>query len=270
MALFKNKPNNKKQPPVKKITIEDLSSEKAKKRMATGMITLLFAGSLGLFYIGNLRANHIKQQADAAGKQVAVLQAKVSRLSNRKTAIDTDVVGTANSAAEAGNKVAQLQNKYSTIDATKQLDALKSNADALDKYFASDDKNARTPWYTKQTSGTATKWEFESVYSFKGKTADVIWLCKNDKGQIYAYTTAVYDTDSQTFSNVKHVQTAIGRAHVRATIEKQNKTKLDEMIKEIQKASANDSKENKFTDQQLDELNKARERMREEYMRKHH
>lgn len=275
MALFKNKNDDKPKrkkwenplPKPKKITAEDITSDKTKRRVAIGAITLIFLGALSLSYVGNVRAGQISAQADAASEKVASLESEVNKLSSQKASTDIDIARTASSAANAGNKVAELQNKYSDYNPETQVDSIKSNALALDAYFGNNDKNARTPWYTNQASDVATKWEFESTYSFEGKTADVIWLCKDGSGQIYAYTTAIYDVASQTFSKVSHKQTALGQAHIRATVENEYKTKLDEMIKQIQEKSVNDSKENKFTPQQQQEINDARQRVREEQMK---
>ena len=275
MALFKNtngdKPKRKKWknplPAPKKITAADITSDKTKRRVAIGAIVLIFLGALGLFYAGNWRANQIGEQVDAVNDKVTALEGEVDKLSGQKASTDTDISKTANSAANAGNKVAELQNKYNGYNLETQGDSVKSNALALDAYFGDNDKNARTPWYTKQASDVATTWECESTYSFEGNTANVIWLCKDGSGQIYAYTTAVYDVASRTFSNVSRKQTALGHAHVQATAENEYKTKLDETIKQIQEKSGDDSKENKFTPEQQQEINDARQRAREEQMK---
>lgn len=278
MALFKNKNNGKPKrekwknplPKPKKITAEDITSDKTKRRVATGIIVLIFIGAFSLFYVGNWRAGKIGEQVDAANKKVAALEKEVGKLNGEKASTDTEIAKVVNSAANAGNKVAELQNKYNDYNLETQSDSVKQNAIALDEYFGKDDKNARTPWYLNKASEVVTKWEFESTYSFVGKKADVIWLCKDGSGQIYAYVTAVYDVDSKTFSKVVRTQTALGQARVRATVENEYKTKLDDMIKQIQEKSGDSSKENKFTPEQQKEINKARQKAREEQMNKKH
>lgn len=278
MALFKKKNDGESKrkkwenplPKPKKITAEDITSDKTKRRFAIGVIALMFLGALGLSYAGNWKAGQIGAQADAANEKVAALESEVDKLGGQKASTDTDISKVASSAANAGNKVAELQNKYNGYNPETQSGSIKSNALALDAYFGDNDKNARTPWYTNQAADVATKWEFESTYSFEGKTADVIWLCKDGSGQIYAYTTAVYDVASQTFSKVSHKQTALGQVHIRATAENEYKTKLDGMIKQIQEKSVDDSKENKFTPQQQQEINDARQKAREEQMKDNH
>lgn len=276
MALFKNensdKPKRKKWknplPEPKKITPEDITSDKTKKRVAVGIIVLIFIGALALSYVANWMAGQIGEQVDAANKKVAVLEKKVNELDSKKASTDVEISKTANSAANAGNKVAELQNKYNGYNPETQGDSIKENAMALDKYFGKDDKNARTPWYTNQSSDVATTWEFESTYSFEGKKADVIWLCKDGSGQIYAYATAVYDVKSETFSKVVRKSTALGSYHISATVENEYKSHLDEIIKQIQEKSPADTKENKFTPEQQQEINEARQKAREEQMRK--
>ena len=273
MSLFKkNDSEHKKRknplPEPKKVKAEDITSNKTKRRAAAGVIALTFVGALGLFYVGNWRASEIGEQIDTVSKKTAVLEKKVGQLSDEKASTDDEIAVTANSAANAGTKVAELQNKYSSYNLETQGDSVKENAKALDKYFGENDKNARTPWYAG--SDAVVKWEFESTYSFTGKTADVIWLCKDGSGQLYAYVTAVYDADSQTFSKVVRQHTAIGQAHVKATDEKKYKTKLDEIIKEIQKKKSSDTKENKFTPEQQEEINEARQKAREEELNANH
>lgn len=276
MALFNNKNNGKPKrekwknplPEPKKITAEDITSDKTKKRVAIGIIVLIFIGALSLFYVGNWRASAISDKVDAANKKVAVLEKEVSQLNDEKASTDTEIAKSANSAANAGNKVAELQNKYNGYNLETQSDSVKENAMALDEYFGNDDKNSRTPWYLSQGSDVATSWEFESTYSFGGKKADVIWLCKDGSGQIYAYTTAVYDASSKTFSKVTRTHTALGQAHVQSTAENEYKTKLDEMIKQIQEKSGDGSKENQFTPEQQQKINEARQKVREEQMKK--
>lgn len=274
MALFKKKNDDKPKrekwknplPKPKKITVEDITSDKTKKRVAVGVILLIFISALVLSYAGNWRAGKLGEEIEATNKKVAALEKEVNKLNDQKAFTDKDVAKTVNSAANAGNKVAELQNKYNDYNLETQTDLVKENALALDEYFGKNDKNSRTPWYTNQTSDVATKWEFASTYSFTGKNADVVWFCKDGSGQIYAYVTAVYDADSQTFSKVVRKQTALGQARVRATIENEYKTKLDEMIKQIHEKAGNDSKENKFMPEELREINEARQKAREEHM----
>lgn len=273
MALFKKKNDDKPKrekwknplPEPKKITAEDITSDKTKQRVAVGVIVLIFISALALSYAGNWRAGKLGEEVEAANKKVAVLEKEVNKLNDQKASTDKDIAKTANSAANAGNKVAELQNKYNGYNLETQADSVKENALALDEYFGKNDKNARTPWYINQASDVATKWEFASTYSFMGKNADVVWFCKDGSGQIYAYTTAVYDADSQTFSKVSRKQTALGQAHIKATTENEYKTKLDNMIKQIQEKSGNDSKENKFTPEELQKINEARQKAREEH-----
>jgi hypothetical protein len=275
MSLFKKSDSDSKHekwknplPEPKKVKAEDITSDKTKRRAAAGIVALTFIGALGLFYVGNWRASEIGEQIDTVSKKTAVLEKKVGQLNDEKASTDDEIAVTANSAANAGTKVAELQNRYSGYNLETQGDSVKENAKALDKYFGENDKNARTPWYAG--SDAAVKWEFESTYSFTGKTADVIWLCKDGSGQLYAYVTAVYDADSQTFSKVVRQYTAIGQTHVKATDEKKYKTKLDEIIKEIQKKKSSDTKENKFTPEQQEEINEARQKAREEELNANH
>ena len=277
MSLFKKSDSDsehkKRKNPLsepKKVKAEDITSDKARKRAAAGIVALIFVGALGLFYVGNWRASEIGEQIDTVSKKTAVLEKEVGQLSDEKASTDDEIAVTANSAASAGTKVAELQNKYSGYNLEIQGDSVKENAKALDKYFGENDKNARTPWYAGQASNATVKWEFESTYSFTGKKADVIWLCKDGSGQLYAYVTAIYDADSQTFSKVVRQHTAIGQAHVKATDEKKYKTKLDEIIKEIQKKKSSDTKENKFTPEQQEEINEARQKAREEELNANH
>lgn len=276
MAFFnknnENKPKRKKWenplPEPKKLTVEDITSEKTKKKIVVIFIAIMFFGAIALAYLGNYRADAIGKEVDQANTKVESLQREVNKLNNTKSASDKDIAKTANSAANLGNKVAELQNKYNDYNLETQVDAVKENATLLDACFGKDDKNARTPWYTNQSSDTATSWEFKSTYSFAGNKADVVWVCKDGSGNIYAYTTAVYDAKNEVFISVERHLTAFGQTHLNATTESEYKTKLDSLIKDIQ-SKADDSKENKFSQEDLQKINEARQNARDEYNKNH-
>jgi hypothetical protein len=123
-------------------------------------------------------------------------------------------------AVDAGRMVARLQNKYTTFDHRAKEEELEKNAADLRKYFTSNTSNAGVPWLSyvrgiNTESLASPNWEFVTTYGFNPGKVDTLWLNKDLKtGVMYAYTTAIYDTETGLFSQVKKVQTSYAGALV--------------------------------------------------------
>lgn len=121
-----------------------------------------------------------------------------------------------NNAVEKGVHVATLQNAYRYLDVAEDYQAFTNNKNSLDICFGDNDKNARTEWYSS-ISGIPGEWEFASKASFKGNTANVLWLCYSDEDHtLLAYCTAKYNADTKLFTDVEWKMTSYAVANIKS------------------------------------------------------
>ena len=150
--------------------------------------------------------------------RIAELNMTISKLENSsKTMSDLDNLKVMLSkAVEAGNKVVTYQSDYWTIG-TDNSDALLNNANLLDDYFVFESINARVPWFQPVSAINGSvpnlKWTFVTGLDFTDTTVNVLWLCKDSKGHVVAYTTGVYEGYENKFSNVKWTVTTYGMSN---------------------------------------------------------
>lgn len=141
-----------------------------------------------------------------------------------------------NNAVEQGVLVADKQNAYSNIQPPESISegtdeeqraayqaamdayvqSIKDNAAALDPFFGPDEKNGRTPWYNYQEPiGISGTWEFASKASFKGTSAQVLWLCySNDDHTLLAFCTGKYDAETKVFTELDCKLTQYATSHM--------------------------------------------------------
>lgn len=130
-----------------------------------------------------------------------------------------------NDAKAQGQHVAYLQNRYLELDISDP--DFNKNKNELNDCFDKDSQNWRVPWYsptqnpeTKEWDGIIGKWEFVTNASFKGNTADVLWLCYADDPNhpndhsLLAYCEAKYNADTGLFSKVDCKLTGYANANI--------------------------------------------------------
>lgn len=150
-----------------------------------------------------------QRQFAANEAQIGQLQLELDTMKAQQSQSVEDARTDLSTAATAGNAVAELQNKYAHLS-DADANSLTDNALALDSHFGSQDKDARTPWY----SGKDYAWTFETTYSFRGDSVPVIWSCHNTAGELVAYTMATYSKDTKLFTNVSTYFTAVSAGSV--------------------------------------------------------
>lgn len=187
-------------------------------------------------------ASSFEAQFDENAKQITQLEEQVKDLENQTSPDAASINKGLHSAADAGRKVAEYQTKYRNIDAAVTPDDVTANAEALSPYFADDAQSGRQPWFTPSKGDAKVVWAFESTYSFQNDSIPVIWLCTIDgSDELVAYTTATYDAESGKFSNVAYQTTANAAKYIDATVENENRTAIDELIKSIQEQDTGES-----------------------------
>lgn len=187
-------------------------------------------------------ASSFEAQFDENAKQITQLEEQVKDLENQASPDAASINKGLHSAADAGRKVAEYQTKYQNIDAAVTPDDVTANAEALSPYFADDAQSGRQPWFTPSKGDAKVVWTFESTYSFQNDSIPVIWLCTIDgSDELVAYATATYDAESGKFSNVAYQTTANAAKYIDATVENENKTAIDELIKSIQAQDTGES-----------------------------
>lgn len=148
------------------------------------------------------------------------LEVQLKNVENATQETKETVSSKLKTAVDAGRMVARLQNKYASFDPFAKEDDIEKNAAELRKYFTTNTSNAGVPWLTyvkgvNKNSLASPSWEFVTTYGFNPGKVDTLWLNKDEKtGVTYAYTTAVYDTETGLFSQVKKVQTSYAGALV--------------------------------------------------------
>ena len=196
-----------------------------------GMIAVALAFALPVTFGGaDFESRYADNQAT-----ITQLEEQIKDLENADSPDAAKMNQDLHSAADTGLKVAEYQTKYQTIDATVTPDAVTENAEALSEYFTDDAQNGRSPWFTPSKGDAKVDWEFKSTYSFNGTKVPVIWLCTIDgSDELVAYATATFDAETGKFSDVETNTTANASAYVDATVENENSSHIDELIKSIQ------------------------------------
>lgn len=128
-----------------------------------------------------------------------------------------------NSAVEAGNAVAKIQNNFYEIKNTDYVDetgtddqkayskAIKDNSANLKPYFNEDETSGSSWWFV--SDNTDAVWSFRTTFSFTGNEVPSLWTCYNSSGEMLAFTTAIYDAKAGKFKDVDCYVTSAGRQY---------------------------------------------------------
>lgn len=185
------------------------------------VICVLLIGASALV-INNMQSSSSKFADEYAANEVTIadLNKEYKEVSDGKNNMSAETVEkTLKSASDRGNNVAYLQNNYRSLDVTVDQDAYVANAEALDPFFGDNDKNSRVEWY--RVPDFSYKWTFKSNYDFSEDKIDVLWVCEHtleeNKTELLAYVTGVYDANTNTFSDINRVMTVRGMSYVPTT-----------------------------------------------------
>ena len=157
---------------------------------------------------------------------------EITRLNSELTALTnenerrpdaSEITVAMKSANTAGMAVAGLQTAYQdcVVNAGETgsegfESAITKNAEALDVYFDDTAKNARVPWFTV-TGDTPARlvWTFMTNYTFSAETVECLWLCRDNAGNLVAFTLGTYSGSTGLFSDVHYYATAYGNKNYR-------------------------------------------------------
>ena len=152
-------------------------------------------------------------------EEIGTLNDKLTTLS-RKEVKDTDEVrGELSSAREVGKKLEDLQNvTLRDIDVGSEAGRkkLEEVLEEYKPYFEDDSLWGRISWFKiganqqPEYQGLDYEWGFKSTYAYSGDKIDVLWLCKDDTGDLLAIVTGVYDAKTKRISNLKIDNTTKG------------------------------------------------------------
>lgn len=228
--------------------------------LAAGFLALLFAGN---HVLGTLQGTEDKNKAILTGLKADIAQLEGDNAAEEEPLSEEEQKAVLHSAAEAGQKVADCQNTYLTVDARSDREAFDANVEAMGALLTEESQDARVRWYYSEMPGT---WEFVTDGQFDGDALGVLWLCTNpDDGSLVGYTTGTYHSDSGLFSHIFYAMTLKAASNVPQTGEGEEKdlTVDDLPIDEINNADVGD-----IPDQSEEELSDIREG--QEQLRKKH
>lgn len=206
-------------------------------------------------YAGNAYADTYKSNA----QQIQNLKDDIATLSNEGVVTPKEVEDVVTNASDAGRAVADLQNKYAGL--TGDSDSIKANAAEIKKYFNDTSSNAGAIWFQTGT------WRFRTSYSLDGEILNCLWTCEDANGNLLAYATAQYSGKDKVFSQFTKTVTRLGNSVVEATPSDPNeKTEaVKSTVDTIKEQIGDTSQDAQISEQDLAEINSAREQAREQH-----
>lgn len=209
-----------------------------------------FTGFASGAYADSYNANH---------KQILDLKSDIATLSSEGVVTPQEVEDVVTNASDAGHVVADLQNKYASL--TGDSDSIKANAAEIKKYFNNASSNAGVIWFQTGT------WRFRTSYSLDGEILNCLWTCEDANGNLLAYATAQYSGKDKVFSQFTKTVTRFGNSSVAATPSDPNeKTEaVKSTVDTIKEQIGDTSQDAQISEQDLAEINSAREQAREQH-----
>ena len=173
------------------------------------------------------------------------------------------------SASEAGNKIAEYQNAYMTLDARTDRenfeanrDAVIANGDAMGALLSDGAKNAKVPWYQSKLPGT---WSFMTDGSFSGDTLGVLWLCRDpESGVLRGYATGTYEASTGTFSNVQYRMTQEAAAPQETGGQPEKEQDVEDLAEKINEVDTSDIPDQAGSQEDRDAMFRAREQKKQQ------
>lgn len=209
-----------------------------------------FTGFASGAYADSYNANH---------KQILDLKSDIATLSSEGVVTPKEVEDVVTNASNAGHAVADLQNKYASL--TGDSDSVKANAAEIKKYFNDASSNAGAIWFSTGT------WRFRTSYSLDGEILDCLWTCEDANGNLLAYVTAQYSGKDKVFSQFTKTVTRLGNSVVAATPSDPNEKAeaVKSTVDTIKEQIGDTSQDAQISEQDLAEINAAREQARESH-----
>ena len=240
------------------------------KEMKWGVALLvLVAAFLGVVLASGILPSGLKQQYAANEATISSLRASLGDMEQKEA--DTTPQMTPEeeetalaSASEAGNKIAEYQNAYMTLDARTDRENFEANRDAIGALLSEGAKTAQVPWYPSELPGT---WSFVTDSSFSGDTLGVLWLCRDpESGVLRGYATGTYEATSGLFSNVQYRMPQEAAAAVPAETGGQEEQTEDvqSLAEQINEVDTGNIPDQAGSQEDLDAINQAREQLKQQ------
>lgn len=240
------------------------------KEMKWGVALLvLVAAFLGVVLASGILPSGLKQQYVANEATISSLRASLGDTEQKEA--DTTPQMTPEeeetalaSASEAGNKIAEYQNAYMTLDARTDRENFEANRDAIGALLSEGAKTAQVPWYPSELPGT---WSFVTDDAFSGDTLGVLWLCRDpESGVLRGYATGTYEATSGLFSNVQYRMTQEAAAAVPAETGGQEEQTEDvqSLAEQINEVDTGNIPDQAGSQEDLDAINQAREQLKQQ------
>lgn len=193
-------------------------------------------------------------------RQIQNLKDDIATLSNEGVVTPKEVEDVVTNASDAGRAVADLQNKYASFT-PGDSDSVKANAAEIKKYFDDKVSDSGAIWFM---SGT---WRFRTSYSLDGEILNCLWTCEDADGNLLAYATAQYSGKDKVFSQFTKTVTRFGNSIVEATPSDPNEKTEDvqSTVDAIKQQVGDTSQDEQISEQDLAEINSAREQARESH-----
>lgn len=202
--------------------INQAGENKKDKFLLLGALIIALIG-LAVFVGRSFLVSEFEESYSNNKDQIHALTSQINGLVSEDDLSAEDIQETLYSASNVGTKVAQLQNKYMSLDSS---DDNKLNAIEIESYLSEKDTSKRVPWYRGSfkldEKGNQIfikpEWTFETTYHFSGKTTPALWICRDvNSSNILAYCIGTYNANTSKFENVEFAMTSIGSDYVAVT-----------------------------------------------------
>lgn len=232
-------------------------------------LLVLVAAFLGVVLASGILPSGLKQQYAANEATISSLRASLGDTEQKEA--DTTPQMTPEeeetalaSASEAGNKIAEYQNAYMTLDARTDRENFEANRDAIGALLSEGAKNAQVRWYPSELPGA---WSFVTDDAFSGDTLGVLWLCRDpESGALRAYATGTYEAEAGTFSNVQYRMTREAAKAVSAETGEQPEKEQDveDLAEKINEVDTSDIPDQAGSQEDRDAMFRAREQRKQQ------
>lgn len=231
-------------------------------------LLVLVAAFLGVVLASGILPSDLKQQYAANEATISSLRASLGDTEQKEA--DTTPQMTPEeeetalaSASEAGNKIAEYQNAYMTLNARTDRENFEANRDAIGALLSEGAKNAQVRWYISKLPGT---WSFVTDSSFSGDTLGVLWLCRDpESGVLRGYATGTYEATSGLFSNVQYRMTQEAAEAAPATGGQEEQTEdVQSLAEQINEVDTGDIPDQAGSQEDRDAMFRAREQWKQQ------
>ncbi len=147
---------------------------------------------------------------------ISAIKGEIEALKARPPVERDEVADTLLAAQEKGNQVAAYQNEFKACYASSDVQAaLSKNYKALMPLFDATDGTGWSVWFTfgdelSDKTLSTMNWRFMTNYTTGVTELPCLWMLRDGKGELVAYTTGVYDGNLGVFKDTDTFKTTYG------------------------------------------------------------